>query len=82
MEREEVLEALNSIFRNIFDDEAICLSEETTSEDIDEWDSIEHINIIFACERRWKIEFDVEELSSTKNIGDLITIITIKVNRG
>lgn len=50
MTREEVFETLNGVFQDVFDDESITVNEATTAEDIDDWDSLEHINLIAAVE--------------------------------
>ena len=57
MTRENVFEKLNEVFRDVFDDEEIVLTEETTSEDIEDWDSLEHINLIVAVEQCFGIKF-------------------------
>ena len=65
MTREEVFERLNKVFQEVFDDETIEVNDDTTSEDIDDWDSFEHINLIVA----------VEEEFSIKNVGEMADII-------
>ena len=49
MSREEVFEKLNEVFRDVFDDEEITVSDATTADDIEEWDSLEHINLLAGC---------------------------------
>ena len=51
MTREEVYETLNGVFQDVFDDESITVNDETTSDDIEDWDSLEHINLIAAVEQ-------------------------------
>ena len=51
MTREKVFETLNEVFRDVFDDESIAVEEETTADDIEDWDSLEHINLIAAVEQ-------------------------------
>lgn len=53
MTREEVFERLNKVFQEVFDDETIEVNDDTTSEDIDDWDSFEHINLIVAVEEEF-----------------------------
>lgn len=71
---------LNRIFQDIFDDETINVESTTTASDIEEWDSLEHINLIVAIEATFNIKFDISEVSSMKNVGNMVDIITQKVN--
>ncbi len=80
MTREEVFERLNKIFRDVFDDEEICVGDSTTSEDIEDWDSLEYINLIVAIQERFHIKFDIEEVSTIKNVGEMADIILRLVN--
>ena len=75
MTREEVFERLNEVFREFFDDEDICVTEETTADDIEDWDSLEHINLIGAVERAFKMRFTVREVSGMKNVGEMLDIL-------
>lgn len=71
---------LNRIFQDIFDDETINVKSTTTASDIEEWDSLEHINLIVAIEATFNIKFDISEVSSMKNVGNMVDIITQKLN--
>ena len=75
MTREEVFEALNVIFRNNFDDDTITLSEETSAGDIDDWDSLEQINLVVAIQERFGIKFNVDEVNAMKNVGQMVDAI-------
>jgi acyl carrier protein len=66
----EILERLTRIFRQIFDDDAIVLTDETTAADIHEWDSFNHINIIVAVEQDCGIKFQTAETEELKNVRD------------
>lgn len=72
MTRNEVYNELNSIFQDVFDDESIVLSDETTSADIEDWDSLENINLIVSIQARFKIKFDMEEVAAMKNVGEMV----------
>ena len=61
MTREEVFERLNKVFQEVFDDETIEVNDDTTSEDIDDWDSFEHINLIVAVEEEFSIKIPWEK---------------------
>lgn len=70
-----LIERLNSVFRDIFDDDSICINENTTSDDIEDWDSLEHINLIGAVEDEFNMRFKMKEVSSMKNVGEMMEII-------
>ena len=75
MNRNEVLKKLNVIFRDVFDDDSIVINDRTTSNDIEEWDSIEHINLIGAVEDEFTMRFKMKEVSGMKNVGEMVDII-------
>lgn len=79
MSREEVFEKLNEIFQDVFDDEDIVVNDETTSDDIDDWDSLEHINLIVAVERGFGIKFTMGETTGMKNVGEMADIILERI---
>ncbi len=76
MNRNEITERLNNVFRDVFDDDSISVNENTTSADIEDWDSIEHINLIAAVENEFGIRFKMREVSGMKNVGEMIDIIS------
>jgi acyl carrier protein len=73
------LEALNQIFRMVFDDESIRIRPEMTANDIDGWDSLSHVNLITTIEAKFNIRFTQKELLKQRNVGDLITDIDRKL---
>ncbi len=75
MSKEEILEKLNEVFCDVFDDETIQVKEETTANDIEDWDSLEHINLIVAVEKEFGFKFNMNEVTSMKNVGEMIHII-------
>lgn len=68
-------ERLNEVFQNVFDDDDIVVDRDTTADDIDDWDSLEHIRLIAAVEREFGVKFSMKEVSSMKNVGEMIDII-------
>lgn len=76
MSEKEIINDLNKIFQDLFDDDDINVTRETTADDIEDWDSLEHINLIAAVERKYKIRFTMKEVSSMKNVGEMIDIIS------
>lgn len=79
MTREEVFEKLNEVFRDVFDDENITVNDRTTADDIDGWDSLEHINLIVAVEQCFGVKFTMGEVTGMKNVGEMADIILGKV---
>lgn len=72
------LEELTPIFRQVFDDDAIVLTRETTADDIDAWDSLSHMNLVAAVEMTFKVRFALGELQTLKNVGHLADLIDRK----
>ena len=79
MTEQEVFERLNKVFRKVFDDKSIVLSRATTAKDIEDWDSIEHITLIGAVEKEFHMRFQMKEVSSMKNVGEMADIIRSRV---
>lgn len=79
MTEREIYVKLQEIFRDIFDDESIIITSRTTADDIEEWDSIEHINLIGAVEDEFGIKFKMREVSGMKNVGEMAEIIKSRV---
>ena len=75
MTREEVYEQLNEVFRDVFDDDSIELSDEMTSADVEGWDSVEHFNLISEIESALGMRFKMKEVSGMKNVGELAEIV-------
>ena len=72
-------ERLNEVFQDVFDDDSIKVSASTTSEDIEDWDSLEHINLIVAVENEFGIKFGMNEVTGMKNVGEMAKIISGKI---
>lgn len=70
---------VNELFRQVFDDDSIVVDLTSTANDIEEWDSLTHINLVVAVEMRFKIKFALGELQSLKNVGDMVALIDRKV---
>ena len=79
MTREEVFEKLNTIFRRNFDDENITLSNETSANDIEDWDSLEQINLVVAIQDEFGIKFNIDEVNAMKNVGEMVNFILEKI---
>jgi acyl carrier protein len=75
MDRNEIFKHVNEVFIDVLDDESIVLSEETTANDVDDWDSLNHIQLVVAIEKLFKIRFSSKEIQSWKNVGEMISCI-------
>ncbi len=78
MTREAVFEKLNTIFRDNFDDDGINLTDSTSSEDIEDWDSLEQINLMVAIQDAFGIKFNIDEVNAMKNVGEMADAILNK----
>jgi len=79
MERKVIFAQLNEIFCDVLDIEEVSLTDETTAEDIDEWDSLGHIQLIGAIENKFKVKFSAQELMAWKNVGDMVDCMQNKI---
>lgn len=79
MTREEVFEKLNQVFQDVFDDDEIQVDDNTTSGDIEDWDSLEHINLIVAVEKKFGMKFNMGEVTTMKNVGEMADIILKRI---
>lgn len=75
MIRKNIYERLNIIFRDIFDDDSITVFDETTAEDITDWDSLMHITLISAVESEFNLRFEMKDVLSMKNVGEMVDIL-------
>ena len=75
MSREEVFEKLDQVFQDVFDDESLHVTDETTAADVDGWDSLEHIDLMASVERAFGIRFSMGEITRMKNVGEMADLI-------
>ena len=78
MTREYVYEKMNEIFRNVFDDDSIVLDDETSADDIEDWDSLEQINLVVSIENEFEMMFDMNEIANLANVGEMVDLILSK----
>lgn len=78
MSKEEILTKINDILKDIFDDETLVITYDTTANDIPDWDSLNHINIISSIESEFGVDFSMEEVINFKNVGDIVCKILEK----
>lgn len=75
MTREEVLEKVNTVIQDVFDDDSIRISDETVASDVDGWDSLMHITLIGTIEDEFDIKFAMKDVVGMKNVGQMIDLI-------
>jgi acyl carrier protein len=78
MENDEILLQIQNIFRDVLDNTDIVLLSTTTANDVEEWDSLAHIQLIIAIEKHFKIKFLSKEMMSWKNVGEMVDCILSK----
>lgn len=80
MERKDIIEKLNEIFCEVLDIENLVLTEEMSADDIDEWDSLAHVQLIHAIQKEFDIKFSASEFMSWDSIGDMVESIISKIS--
>jgi len=78
MEKSEILKQVNEIFIDTLDNEDIVLTPETTANDVEDWDSLNHIQLVVAVEKHFKIRFTSQEIQSWNNVGEMLDCIIAK----
>jgi len=78
MNKTEILQQVEDIFKDVLDEDDITLTEETTADDVDGWDSLTHIQLIVAIEKHFKIKFTSKEILSWKNVREMLDCIKTK----
>lgn len=80
MDHNQILNEVNNIFIDVLDNEDIKLADSTTAADIEEWDSLNHIQLVVAIEKHFKQRFTTAEISNWKNVGEMVTAIQGRLN--
>lgn len=81
MDEKVIYQRLNAVFQDVFDDDSITVNPKTTADDIDDWDSLEHITLISAVEKEFGMKFRMGEISSMKNVGEMVGIIAARAKK-
>lgn len=79
MTREQIFSEVTEIFRDVFDDDELIIKDETNSDDIEDWDSLEHINLVVAMEKRFSMKFNLKEVGKLANVGEMVDLIERKL---
>jgi acyl carrier protein len=76
---QEILDEVNGVFREVLDNDAITVLENTTADDVDEWDSLSHIQLVVSVEKHFRIRFTSSEINNFKNVGEMCQCIQSKL---
>jgi len=79
MEKDEILKKVNDIFIDILDNKDIVLTYNTTANDVEDWDSLNHIQLVVAIEKQFKIRFTSQEIQRWNNVGEMLNSIMTKI---
>ena len=75
MDKNTIFEEVQEIFRNNFDDESLVITRATCADDIEDWDSLEQINLQTAIEKRFNLKFNLSDVRNLQNVGDLLDLV-------
>ena len=75
MTEQAILDAVQEIFRDNFDDDTLVITRETCADDIEDWDSLEQINLLTAMEKKFGLKFKLDDVRGLENVGDLLDLI-------
>jgi len=75
----EIVSKLTNIFRKVFNNDSLILTNELTANDVDNWDSLSHMLLITEIESSFSIKFKLKDLNKMRNVGDMIDIISSKL---
>ena len=75
MTREEIFERMNKVFREVFDNDELTVSEKTTASDVAGWDSLMHVTLISEVEDEFDVHFAMKEIADISNVGEMVDLI-------
>ncbi len=78
IEKNEIVSRLTPIFRDVFNDDALVVSEDMTAAEVPTWDSLSNINMIIAVEKAFGVKFSIKDVRNLKNVGELLELIKRK----
>lgn len=78
-ERTAIAERLNAVFQDTFDDPSIQIHDGMTAADIDDWDSLQHIVLVLAVEREFKVRLNPAEVGKLENVGKMVDLLLVKI---
>jgi acyl carrier protein len=80
MEDTQIRPQLNGIFQDLFDDPTLQITDAMTAQDVEQWDSLTHINLIVKVEKSFRVKFTTGEVNQLHNVGDLVALIRRKTS--
>lgn len=80
MNKDTILKRMTEVFRDVLDNDSLVLERDTTADDVEEWDSLSHINLIVAIEHEFNVKFDLVDIKPLKNIGEFTDLIQKKIS--
>ena len=75
MDKNQILDAVQNIFRDNFDDDTLVITPATSAQDIEDWDSLEQIKLLTAMEKKFGIKFKLEDVRNLNSVGDILELI-------
>jgi acyl carrier protein len=81
VDKQKILSEIAQIIRDVLDQPDLQIDMQTTAENVEEWDSFNHINIVVAVEARFGVKFHTAEIEELKNVSDLVDLVWKKMNR-
>jgi len=78
MSQDATYAKLTEIFHDVFDDDSIAVTPTLTADDVDEWDSLSHIRLVLAVEKKFGLKFSAAEVGRLKNVGEFVSLIEAK----
>ena len=79
MDRASIFEKLTEVFQDVFDDDSIALTDDTTAADIEDWDSLTHITLVATVEEEFGMKFSMKAVQGMKNVGEMVDLIAAAV---
>lgn len=77
----DILDQLNGVFRDVLGNDEVTVTRESSADDVKEWDSLTHIQLVAAAEKHFKVKFQAREIRNWKNVGEMCDAISQKLNR-
>jgi acyl carrier protein len=79
VDRSQILSKINELIRDVFDEDDLVVTDETEAEDVDEWDSTNHVRLIVAIEEAFHVQFTTDEITAPENVGQLVDLVASKL---